>query len=170
MQLNATEQTQQSQEVQPINQTTVNELDNVEKALGIKKGEPFKVIGFPDKQYIYNGIEILEDKEMIALSSLIFLINTPELIEKLPQKIVVPGKVWQTLEGIRKIGGRYILKSDDEWGNKCIDIYTDSGDKTFKHGKYIGEIFIKELINFMQDDEEIDIADILDSGRFIEGD
>jgi hypothetical protein len=146
-------------------------LDNVEKTLNIRKGERFNVKGWNYGSYTYDGAYI-QDGEGCCMGGeyTLRLINHPEWIEKIPQKIVVSEAVWSVLEGIRKMGGRYIYKDVNGRGDKCVVVYTDSRNKTFKHGSYIGEIFIKELINFMQEGEEFDVVDILSGNKFIEGD
>jgi hypothetical protein len=83
MQLNATEQTQQSQEVQQLDLSNASELDNIEQILGIIKGEKFNLKEVGDNPYLYNGYCIFNKYgSPISHSMICGLINHPEQVEK----------------------------------------------------------------------------------------
>jgi hypothetical protein len=69
------------QEDNKMSENKAEQLDNVEKALGIKKGEPFNVKGWINPPYYYDGACIRSAMDNPVTNPL-NLINHPELIEK----------------------------------------------------------------------------------------
>ena len=70
-------------------------MDNIEKLLGIKKGEKFNIKGSEYGPYEYTGTAIRDNDDDNALYydvDLISLINHPERVEKNPRKSKNPSQ------------------------------------------------------------------------------
>jgi hypothetical protein len=76
------------------------QLDTIEKTLNIRKGEKFNVKGRCKSPYCYDGEDILNcDGDILDGDSVIAIIKSVDLIEKIPkEKIVVPKIIWKQLE------------------------------------------------------------------------
>jgi hypothetical protein len=130
-------------------------LDNVERILNIKKGEPFRVKTWAYEPYVYNGFSIINCKnDHVDGDYILSLLNHPERIEKLPQKIVVPKAVWALLKAWQKYGA-VLVKQEG-----CF-LYAFDDEILIGHIRHEGKLFESNV--------EIKIADILDSGRYVEG-
>jgi hypothetical protein len=147
------------QEDNKMSENKAEQLDNVEKALNIKKGEKFKVKDDDDINWKYNGNVIINDYgDDMNAGWVIKLINHPEIIEKLLQKIAVPAKVWQLLKVMQELQYKrvqFYIVVIEFW--QCND------------GCSTANVTMKDEIPEQLRGKPYDISDILNSGRYVEG-
>jgi hypothetical protein len=139
------------------NKVSTKQIDNVENILGIHKDEEFNIKGWRDNPYIFSGNNIIDKcGNYIHGNEVIYLINHPERIEKLPQKIALPSTFWQQLKVWQSMGGVCIRRIDTEQV------------RAYDEEVWIGAIK-GDYENIFELDKEYRIDEILSGEKFIEG-